>query len=305
MYHRVADESFDPWGLAVRPELFAEQMQWLAANRVMLPLDRFAELHRKGKLPPRATALTFDDGYECNLRIAAPLMKAHDLPAATLFICPTLIERGQECWWDDLQRIVLSAPEDTLTLRVGGLGRPVALGKRSPADWTWAPDAPPTTERQAAFLALWAPMREMKPVQQWETIADLREQAGVSPQPRATHRLLQAEDVRAVQEAEFTIGAHTLTHTALSCWSADEQKSEIEGSLDGCRDIAGTAPTAFAYPYGDLNEESPTIVEEAGFLCACTTESARTQGADSAYRLPRLRAMNWSGRELARALRAA
>lgn len=304
MYHRVAEESFDPWGLAVRPDLFAEQMGWLAANRVVLPLDRFAELHGTGRLPPRATALTFDDGYECNLRVAAPLMSAHDLPA-TVFICPTLISRGQECWWDDLQRIVLSAPGDALMLRAGTSTRQVAIGQARPADWNWAPDDPPTTERQVAFLDLWASIQEMGPGLQWSAIADLRDQAGVLPAPRASHRLMRAEEVRAAQGAGFTIGAHTLTHTALSFREADEQNAEITGSMTGCRDLAGTLPTTFAYPYGDFNQASPAIVQEAGFLCACTTESARTQPGDSIYRLPRVRADNWSGRELAHALRAA
>ena len=31
MYHRIAHETFDPWGLAVQEAVFAEQLEWLAA----------------------------------------------------------------------------------------------------------------------------------------------------------------------------------------------------------------------------------------------------------------------------------
>lgn len=304
MYHRVTEESFDPWGLAVSPASFAEQMAWLAANCTVLPLVEFAELHRRRALPPRAVALTFDDGYHCNVAVAGPLMKAHGLPA-TLFICPTLLERGEECWWDDLQRIVLSAPGESLTLRTEAREHVVELGPRTEGDWTWPADQPSRTERQHAFIELWSRLRVLEPEAQHRALADLRQQAGVPAAPRASHRLMTAGDIAAAQRTGFTIGAHTLTHVALSEHGAGLQSQEIEGSRAGCLDLTGTSPACFAYPYGDLDDTSARIVEEAGFRCACTTESARVRSEDSLFRLPRVRVGDWSGPELARALRAA
>lgn len=304
MYHRVAEERFDPWGLAVTPAKFAEQMEWLAANRTVLPLTEFAELHLQGALPRRAIALTFDDGYRCNVAVAGPLMKAHDLPA-TLFLCPTLLERGEECWWDDLQRIVLSAPGERLTLRTEAATHVVELGEAVDEDWTWPADEPPGTDRQRAFLELWSHLRALEPDAQYSAVADLRSQAQVPVEPRASHRLMAPTEVAAAQATGFAIGAHTLTHLALSEHGAAVQAGEIVGSQARCAELAGKPPACFAYPYGDLNDESATIVEEAGFRCACTTKSARTIPGDSLFRLPRVRAGNWTGQELARALRAA
>src|SRR5438270_773320 len=73
MYHRIADEKFDPWGLCVTPDRFANQLSWVAKNRTPVPLPEFAELHRRGVLPDNAIAVTFDDGYACTAKIAAPL----------------------------------------------------------------------------------------------------------------------------------------------------------------------------------------------------------------------------------------
>ena len=80
MYHRIADESFDPWGLAVSPENFADQIDWLKQNRTILSLPDFVELHRQGQLPRNATALTFDDGYACNADVAVPLLEKLGIP---------------------------------------------------------------------------------------------------------------------------------------------------------------------------------------------------------------------------------
>src|SRR4051794_40425355 len=39
MYHRIGSETFDPWGLAVQRDRFAEQVEWLVKNRAVLPLS--------------------------------------------------------------------------------------------------------------------------------------------------------------------------------------------------------------------------------------------------------------------------
>ena len=112
MYHRIGQETFDPWGLAVEPDRFAAQIAWLAANRTVLPLTEFARLHQERSLARDAIALTFDDGYASVLD-AVPLLEKHELNA-TVFLPAELIERGGEFWWDELSHIVLNCAADTL-----------------------------------------------------------------------------------------------------------------------------------------------------------------------------------------------
>ena len=60
---------------------------------------------------------------------------------------------------------------------------------------------------------------------------------------------------------------------------ADLKKSiRIVGSSD-----------AFAYPFGDINENARAIVERAGFLCAVTTQPGRAKPGDDPLLLPRQR----------------
>lgn len=46
---------------------------------------------------------------------------------------------------------------------------------------------------------------------------------------------------------------------------------------------------AFAYPFGDYTEEGCSTLEEAGLLCAVTTENAKCYPGDNPYLLPRVR----------------
>ena len=46
---------------------------------------------------------------------------------------------------------------------------------------------------------------------------------------------------------------------------------------------------AFAYPFGDINENCRSIVEDAGFICAVTTVPGRVKPGDDPLELPRQR----------------
>ena len=46
---------------------------------------------------------------------------------------------------------------------------------------------------------------------------------------------------------------------------------------------------AFAYPFGDYNVSSRDMVEEAGFLCAVTTEYGKARPGTDPLLLPRIR----------------
>ena len=74
MYHRVHEATSDPWGLCVSPRHFNEQMEYLRRNFTLLNLGDLSALLAAGRLPERAVAVTFDDGYADNLWNAKPIL---------------------------------------------------------------------------------------------------------------------------------------------------------------------------------------------------------------------------------------
>ncbi|MEO6256674.1 MAG: polysaccharide deacetylase family protein [Sphingomicrobium sp.] len=297
MYHRIGRESFDPWGLAVSAEHFAEQLEWLAANRTVLPLAEFAMLHRQQRLPAKAVALTFDDAYACNAVVAVPLLEKLGLPG-TIFVPAELIERGQEFWWDDLERIVLGHDGDAL--RLGG--ESFALGEREAGDRQWAPDAAPHTPRQHGFHTLWAKLREQQPAVLAASMDQLRKQTDVVARPRPSHRPMTAGEVQATRSSTIAIGAHSLTHPSLPRLTLAEKRHEIVDSVARCAALSGAAPQTMAYPYGDFDAESEQLAEDAGFLCACSTEHDFVGAHSRPFALPRRHVGDWPGSRLAQML---
>ena len=297
MYHRIADEAFDPWGLAVTPERFGAHLRWLADNRTVLALADFAAMHRQGSLPQDAIAVTFDDAYACNAQVAAPLLERSGIPA-TIFLPVALIERGGGFWWDELQALALH-PE-LPSLRVGNVAVP--LGEKRDADGNWRPGKPPRTLRQAAFERLWSLLRPLNPDQLDEAMASLRAQAGGRPAPDPSKRPMNAAEVRSTASASIQFGSHALNHPWLTSLGPSAKAHEIVDSIGRCEAMTGSRPAAFAYPYGNFDEESEQLVEAAGFALACATGGTAVTPRSSLYALPRMQVGNWDSARLARAL---
>ena len=104
MYHRVTDA---PVGelrhMAVPVRRFREQMIYLTRRFRIMPLaELVGALRDERPIPPRAMAVTFDDGYRDNLAEAAPIMRALGIPA-TLFFATGPQERAEPFWWDTLE----------------------------------------------------------------------------------------------------------------------------------------------------------------------------------------------------------
>jgi len=87
-YHTITDDprpGIAP--LAVRPDQFERHLDMVVAGDfdALTVCDLMARLDAGEPLAPRTLVLTFDDGYEDNLTVAAPLLEARGL-AATVYV---------------------------------------------------------------------------------------------------------------------------------------------------------------------------------------------------------------------------
>ena len=107
--------------------------------------------------------------------------------------------------------------------------------------------------------------------------------------------MLSAEQLREMAADGFEVGAHTRTHPHLPELPAAASAEEIAGSRADLEAVLGTPVRTFAYPYGELAEETVTAVGAAGFEAACTTESRLARAGDDPLRIPRLEVMGSDG----------
>jgi peptidoglycan/xylan/chitin deacetylase (PgdA/CDA1 family) len=314
LYHRVAALRIDPLLLSISPGHFEEHLAVIQKDYTPLSLADLAAARAAGRIPGRAVAVTFDDGYADNLHAAAPLLARYGMQA-TVFVAGACLE-GKPFFYDELEEILLLAPRlpRKLSLIAGGrkyawdMGNWSRLPKTAGQDyWKWnleSPDDP--TPRHRCYRELFGLLRGAAPEVRRRTIAALRKAAGVQSAP-ARRWMTKAEIRRAATEGTLEFGAHTRSHPALNRLALEDQRAEIVSGKRMLEEAAGMPARAFAYPYGspwDVAPETLRLAREAGFVLACANTPAPVDGESDPYWLPRCLVRDWNGDEFSRRLRS-
>ncbi len=279
LYHRAADDSVDPWRLAVQPHHLTEHLEILAAHTRPTTAAGLQRAQDSGRIPPRTTLVTFDDGYADLASEVAPRLRAAGVPA-TMFLVSGAIDRDREFWWDALARALLGPERGLGSLRLQIAGRT--------HHWELADDA----QRAGVHRRVWARLRDRPPTERDHLTEEVLAWAGLPPQARETHRTLRSAELdRLARDDLIEIGAHTANHPRLAALSPECQQREIEASRSALEDFVSRPVTSFAYPHGgpdDVSSTTPGRVRAAGFGTAFLATQGRLRAQSDAYRLPRL-----------------
>ena len=306
MYHRVADSPVDYWSLAVSPARFEEQLLVLRRSRHPLPLKTFVSNHIAGTLPPDAVALTFDDGYVDNLLTAKPRLAAANVPA-TVFLATGYLDRAEEFWWDELTRLILlEIGPQSIELVIRGKSMHIDLGTESFAHEDGTIRSASRARREAALMPIWRVMRSLDDHERESIMGKLRSVFTPGGRQTGLGRAMTRKEVRAlVTDGLVTIGAHTVTHPALSELGPAACHQEITESKLTCEALTGAPAAGFSYPYGDFSANARRAVMSAGFAFACSSRHGPTTKACDLFALPRINVHNWNGDAFEQALRSA
>jgi peptidoglycan/xylan/chitin deacetylase (PgdA/CDA1 family) len=312
MYHRVNGSDVDPWGSCVQPNHFAEQLEVLRKEAVLLSLREFVARHQERRLPRNAVAITFDDGYTDNLSNAQPLVERYEIPA-TVFVTSGYVGSKREFWWDELEQLLLG-PTDlpaTLELMLGTKTNRWQLGQashfRKGADgielkqkaWEGRPGS-----RHHLFYEVWQTLQPLDDGARWPALDALAAWSGVVPELRESRRPLREAELRTLARCDLIeIGAHSVTHPFLPAQPLSGQTQEIHECKAQLERWLDSPVTSFAYPHGEYSKETLSIVKEAGFISACTTLEHAARPGVNCFELPRFQVEDWDGDAFSKRLR--
>jgi peptidoglycan/xylan/chitin deacetylase (PgdA/CDA1 family) len=305
MYHRVAETICDPWGISVSPLRFREQLEELRSHWTILAMDELVAALEAQALPRHAAALTFDDGYADNALVAKPILEDYGIPA-TMFLTTGSLGSPVPYWWDELATLVLERPEGAhIDCEAGGI--------RLTAQWecqqsplpelrAWrVGKMPPPGLRAQAYLALWTALQRLQPAQREEAMTTLRGRLCPAPAFSPEDLPMSVAQARALVSDKIALGGHARSHAPLPVLSEPERRAEVEGCRADLLYLCGAnGVPGFAYPHGEWDAATRTIVMDAGFAWAVTTSGApvNPQSFDR-YALPRIQmedfAMDLSG----------
>ncbi len=277
IFHRVLPEQDPLFPGEMHRRRFDAVLGWLRDWFNVLPLDEAIRALKEGRLPARAAALSFDDGYADNHDIALPLLQRYGLPCS-FFIATDFLDGGR-MWNDTLIEAVRRSPLASLDLRGIDFGGR-SLGALALTD---------VPSRQAAISQLIGACKYLDP--------ELRAQVVAAVAGRAEARLpddlmMTSAQVRALRAAGMQIGGHTGSHPILARLDAANARTEMERGKKKLESVIGESVTVFAYPNGKPGADydparDPGLVRELGFQAAVTTAwGAADQRADP-FQIPR------------------
>ena len=239
----------------------------------LLPLSEAVARLRRGGLPRRAAAITFDDGYADNHDCAVPVLARHGV-RATFFVATGFMDGGI-MWNDRIIESIRRTPRSSLDLTDLGLGV-------MPVDGALA--------RRSAINALLPRLKYLEGEARKIAVDGVVEAAGVADAlPRDL--MVSSAQLAAMANAGMEIGAHTITHPILAKSDASEARREIAQSRERLMETLRQPVTLFAYPNGvpgvDYSHTHVSMVREAGFEAAVSTSSGASRPGDDLYQLPR------------------
>lgn len=277
-YHRVIplDEPPSYYRMGIGEELFEAQMKWLASHRTVVSLEELLQWIDSKKTPPDdLVVLTFDDGYLDNRTHAVPILRLYGLPA-TFYVTSSCLTDRMPFWPELVAQMVRLTDETSLFLGE----EENALG--------WSLTNESGKQEAVGHLIGWLRKRSMDRIS--SSIKKVGERLGVDVERavNATPAVMGEDDLKALVEAGFSIGAHTVTHPYLTAESSERQRQEIEESRRRLESVVGQPVLDFCYPGGGHDETTRRIVATAGYRSATTSELGIAGRGDDRMRLARI-----------------
>ena len=279
-YHRVANVTQDEYDNCVTPEHFDEHMDVLSKYLNPISLSKLVGQLKDGSLPPKAVAVTFDDGYADSLYKAKPILENYAVPA-TVFV--TTGYAGKEFWWDELERLVMSSQADLRAIRLQ-VGENQFLWDQAHIDSA----KESSEERRQCCHALYRFLLPLNAKDQTHAMDMIRIWSEVSSHNIPTARAMNHNELLQLADSELIeIGSHTCNHLMLTQLTPEQQREEIVSGKQDLELLLGRQIEGFAYPNGKMLLEAKVIVQDEGFQYACSSQIDLFRPGCDLYDLPR------------------
>lgn len=272
IFHRVLPAPDPIFPDEIDVARFDALMGLLSRTFRVLPLGAALRLREDGRLPPRALAITFDDGYADNVTLALPVLQRYGVQA-TVFVATGFLDGGR-MFNDSVIECIRRTEVATIDLGAFGLGVHEL--------------ATPAQRRQTIETLL--PKAKYLGLAEREQFVDrLLHLAGRPMLPNDL--MMRSEQVAALHRAGIEIGAHTVRHPILRLVADDEAEREITDGAERLRDITGAPVGLFAYPNGkpmqDYDARHVAMVRRLGFRAAVSTAPGVVNAQADLHQLPR------------------
>lgn len=275
-YHNICSKDCILPGIDV--DVLNKQFKFISKYMTVLPLKKAIQLAQQGQLPPKAVAITFDDGYKSHLTVAFPILKKYDL-TATFFISSNHTS-SKLMWNDQLYLAIMRSEVEEIYADEFELGRITIKTK---------------ADKISAFNKLVQLFKYQTLTQRHQLLDRLCNKLKSSDKTYTDDLMLDESEIKYLSDNGMTIGSHTLDHPILALEERNialHQLSEDKARLEM---ITGKEIELFAFPNGkpgyDYNKETIDLIKQTGYKFSFTTQNTPFElKSNNIFEIPRMSA---------------
>lgn len=234
----------------IEKDYFASILKKLKKEGIPLSMTDVLEFYEEGKpYPGRSFAVTFDDGFENNISIAAPVLCDLQVPA-TFYVTSGFIEFNGMSWIDSIESVMELVPCGRIKL-------------------PWSDDAISFSSRESKIDLLQKIRSAVKTSPDVDThalVQDISAQLGYEPVIASDHpldlKMTWAQVNELASQSLFEVGGHSHSHQILSFLSEQDLRTDLDLSLGLLKEKAGIENVHYAYPEGLAHCYNPLVISE-------------------------------------------
>lgn len=296
MYHYVRDLKYSRYadikGLDV--SLFYEQINYLMKHYKLITMEMLIDnIDNNNSLPEKAALLTFDDAYSDHYKYVFPFLDKHNIQGS--FFPP--VRAITEHIVLDVNKIhfILAAEKDKLKI-IAEIKNELNKYKKDYNLESYSFYYDKLAHRARFDSADIIFIKRLLQVELEESVRKIitnnlfEKIVGLDEDSFSRELYMDIEQIKCLNRHGMHIGSHGYNHYWLGSLDYQNQKTEIENSLEFLNLIgADTKHWTMCYPYGNYNETTINLLKEYNCKLALTTEIniADIQKYNK-YTLPRL-----------------
>lgn len=278
---KLDETKFRPNGLLeITPEFLDETIRHCRHKGYdLISLDEMHYRLENGSVKSAKPYIVFtiDDGYLDNLEHAYPVFKKHNCPFA-IYVTTDLCDEKLFMWWRALDAVIRDNEHvafDQFNIEIDQATSNVE-------------------QKYAAYNLIYWQLRDMGEDEKREAVSALAEKYNHDSLVETKKVAMSWSQLEQLEQDELvTIGAHTISHSAIAKLDEDQAKIEIEQSREIIKAKTGIDCAHFCYPYGspaEANLREFKMTEGAGYKTAVTTQKGMLYAAhkDHLFALPRV-----------------
>ncbi|BAO45421.1 polysaccharide deacetylase family protein [Thiolapillus brandeum] len=261
LFHRVLPENSPEWETAdpewtVTREFFQECLEFFQKHYSVVSFPQVLDHYQNSTpLPGHSLLITFDDGWKCNLKHAAPLLSQFGFPAV-VFVTSGAMGKSILSWQEALFALWKSGKLDD--------------GKIAAMSQVLNMALPTGITSRAQYNQLLGILRGLPPKKRRLLDPSLIKWTEDLP---GVPLMLEKEELIQLQEHGIHIGSHGVTHESLV--RVDDAHQELQTSRQTLEAIPGQDQPilCFSPPQGQYDQETLKTAYTLGYQCACTNRS--------------------------------